>query len=185
MSTIAALATSQTTPEAASVLAAVESSLGVVPNLFRVAANSPAALNAVAGLNGSLAKGKLRAKVREAIALTVAQANGCDYCLSAHTALGKGAGLSESDIDAARGANASDAHTNAILTLAAAIVRERGAVGADAVAEARNAGVTDAEIVEIVAHVALNVFTNYLNLVAATDIDFPVVRASSLETALA
>jgi uncharacterized peroxidase-related enzyme len=178
MSTLAALASAQTTPETQAVLNAVQSSLGLVPNLFRVAANSPAALNALVGLNSALAKGRLRPKVRESIALHVAQANGCDYCLSAHTALGKGVGLSDADIAAARIGKAADPHAEAILALAGEIVRQRGAVGADAIAQARAAGVTDAEIVEIVAHVALNVFTNYLNIVADTEIDFPVARAS-------
>jgi uncharacterized peroxidase-related enzyme len=178
MSTIAALAPDQTTPEAQAVLSAVESKLGVVPNLFRVAANSPAALNALAGLNGALAKGRLRAKVRESIALAVAQENGCDYCLSAHTALGKGAGLSDADIASARAGKATDPHAEAILALTGEIVRKRGAVGADAIEAARAAGVTDTELVEIVAHVALNTFTNYLNILAGTEIDFPVVRAS-------
>jgi uncharacterized peroxidase-related enzyme len=182
MSTIAALDPAQATPEAQAILAAVEASLGVTPNLFRVAANSPAALNALAGLNGALAKGRLRAKVRESIALAVAQENGCDYCLSAHSALGKGAGLSDADIAGARVGDAADPHVDAILKLADEIVRQRGVVRPDAVSQARAAGVTDAEIVEIVAHVALNVFTNYLNIVAGTDIDFPVVRASELVT---
>jgi uncharacterized peroxidase-related enzyme len=178
MSTIAALDPTQATPEAQAVLSAVHASLGVTPNLFRVAANSPAALNALAGLNGALAKGRLRAKVRESIALAVAHQNGCDYCLSAHTVLGKGAGLSDAEIAGARDGKSADPHAHAILALASEIVRERGLVGPDAVANARAAGVSDAEIVEIVAHVALNVFTNYLNIVAGTEIDFPVVRAS-------
>jgi uncharacterized peroxidase-related enzyme len=180
MSTIQALATTQATTEAQATLAAVHSSLGVTPNLFRVAANSPAALNALVGLNGSLARGVLRAKVRESIALAVAQANGCDYCLSAHSVLGKGAGLSDGDLAAARSGKAVDPHTEAILGLAREIVRQRGAIGPDALGNAKTAGVSDAEIVEIVAHVALNVFTNYLNIVAGTDIDFPVVRAAQL-----
>jgi uncharacterized peroxidase-related enzyme len=183
MSTLATPAPAETTPEAQVVLAAVRSSLGLVPNLFRVAANSPAALNALVGLSGALAKGRLRAKVRESIALEVAQQNGCDYCLSAHTALGKGAGLGDADIAAARIGTATDPHANAILALAGEIVRNRGAVGSEAIAEARAAGLTDAEIVEIVANVALNVFTNYLNVLAGTEIDFPIVRASTPITA--
>jgi uncharacterized peroxidase-related enzyme len=183
MSTIAALADNEATPEAQETLAAVHATLGITPNLFRVAANSPAALSGLVGLNGALGKGRLRAKVRESIALEVAQQNGCDYCLSAHSALGKGAGLSEAAISDARHGNAPDPHTQAILTLAGEIVRHRGAVGPDAIARAKAAGVTDAEIVEIVAHVALNVFTNYLNIVAGTEIDFPVVRAAEFATA--
>jgi uncharacterized peroxidase-related enzyme len=178
MSTLVTPAPEQTTAEAQAVLSAVKSSLGAVPNLFRVAANAPAALNGLVGLSGALAKGSLRAKTRESIALAVAQENGCDYCLSAHSALGKGAGLGDSDIAAARAGKAADPHVNAILALAEAMVRERGAVGPDAIAQARTAGVTDAEIVEIVANVALNVFTNYLNIVADTEIDFPIVHAS-------
>jgi uncharacterized peroxidase-related enzyme len=178
MSTLAALATAEATPEAQAALAAVQSSFGLIPNLFRVAANSPAALNALVGLHGALAKGHLRAKLRESIALAVAQENGCDYCLSAHAAIGKGIGLSDADIAAARAGKAADPHSDAVLALTGDIVRQRGAVGAEAIARARNAGVTDAEIVEIVAHVALYVFTNYLNLVAGTEIDFPIVRAS-------
>ena len=147
MSTIQALATTQATPEAQATLAAVHSSLGVTPNLFRVAANSPAALNALTGMEG---------------------------------ALSKGAGLSDADLAAARGGKAADPHTEAILGLAREIVRQRGAIGPDALGNAKTAGVSDAEIVEIVAHVALNVFTNYLNIVAGTDIDFPVVRAAQL-----
>jgi uncharacterized peroxidase-related enzyme len=180
MSNIAALASAETTPEVQAVLSAVHSSLGIVPNLFRVAANSPAALNALVGLNGALAKGSLRVKVRESIALAVAQENGCDYCLSAHTALGKGAGLGDADIAAARAGKSANSHSEAILALAGEIVRQRGAVGSDALTRARASGVSDAEIVEIVAHVALNVFTNYLNIAADTDIDFPIVRASEL-----
>jgi len=183
MSILATPAPSETTPEAQTALAAVQSSLGIVPNLFRVAANSPAALNALVGLNGALAKGRLRAKVRESIALEVAQQNGCDYCLSAHTALGKGAGLSDADLAAARVGKATDPHADAILALAGAIVRQRGAVGAKAIAAARAADLTDGEIVEVVAHVALNVFTNYLNILAGTEIDFPIVRASEPITA--
>jgi uncharacterized peroxidase-related enzyme len=183
MSTIAALADNEATPEAQETLAAVHAALGITPNLFRVAANSPAALNGLVGLNGALGKGRLRAKVRESIALEVAQENGCDYCLSAHSALGKGAGLSDAAIADARHGGASDPHTQAILNLAGEIVRQRGAVGPGAVARAKAAGVTDAEVVEIVAHVALNVFTNYLNIVAGTEIDFPVVRAAEFASA--
>jgi uncharacterized peroxidase-related enzyme len=182
MSTIAPLANEQATPEAQATLTAVHAALGLTPNLFRVAANSTAALTGLVGLNGALGRGSLRAKVREALALDIAQINGCDYCLSAHSALGKAAGLNEADIAAARAGEAADPHTEAILRLAGEIVRQRGAIGPDALGRAKAAGVTDAEVVEIVAHVALNVFTNYLNIVAGTEIDFPVVRAAELAT---
>lgn len=161
-------------------LDAVNNQLGVTPNLFKVAANSAAALNALVHMTGALAKGKLNARVRESIALAVAQANGCDYCLSAHTVLGKGAGLSETEISSARIGNTSDARTRAILDLALAIVRDRGRLDEAAVVTARTAGVSDGEIAEVVGNVALNVFTNYLNLVADTDIDFPPVHATEV-----
>jgi uncharacterized peroxidase-related enzyme len=180
MSAIPALDPALAPADAKATLTAVNAALGMTPNMFRVAANSPAVLNGFAQMSGSLAKGKLRAKARESIALLVAQENGCDYCLSAHTVLGKGAGLSDEDVRAARENAAGDEHLQAILSLAATIVRTRGAVGPDAVADAKAAELDDAEIVETIANVALNIFTNYLNIVAATEIDFPVVRATDL-----
>ena len=164
-------------------LAAVNAQLGVTPNMFRVAANSTAALNGLVQLSGSLAKGRLNARVREQIALAVAQTNGCDYCLSAHTYLGKHAGLNDDDVRRARSGDAADPKIDAMVRLAVAVVRERGHVGAEAVAQAQAAGISDAEIVEIVGNVALNVFTNYLNVVAGTEIDFPVVHAAELARA--
>ena len=112
------------------------------------------------------------------VALTVAEANGCDYCLSAHTLLGKGAGLGEADIRSARDAASSDPKTAALLRFARKLVVERGRTGDADLDALRRAGATDGEILEVVAHVGLNVFTNYVNLVADTDIDFPVVRAA-------
>jgi len=164
-------------------LDAVNAQLKMVPNLFRLAANSPAALNALVGMEGALAKGVLRARFREQLAITVAQENGCDYCLSAHTAIGKMVGLSESQLADARAYKSDDAKVDAMLTLAVRIVRERGGVNAAELAAARAAGVTDAEIVEIVAGVALNIFTNYLNIAADTEIDFPVVRTAEFAPA--
>ena len=161
-----------------SVLDAVRASLGAVPNLFRVAAASPAALDALVGSIGALSKGTLSAPEREAIALAVAEANGCDYCLSAHAALGAGAGLSQTDIEDARFGRATDTKVNAMLSFSRALVTNRGRVANSDVERLRSAGVTEGEIVEIVANVALNIFTNYLNQTADTEIDFPVVRAS-------
>jgi uncharacterized peroxidase-related enzyme len=156
-------------------LDAVRKALGVVPNLYRVTANSPAALDGLLHLGGALAKGTFDARLRERIALAVAEANGCAYCLSAHTALGLGAGLTQQDVDAARLANAADGRTAAILRFARRIVDDRGAIPNVALQEATRAGLTDGEIVEVIANVVANIFTNYLNLVANTDIDFPVV----------
>ena len=159
-----------------STLNGVQASLGAIPNLFRVTANSPAALDALVAAIGALSKGTISASAREAIALTVAEANGCDYCLSAHTALGTGAGLSQTEIEDARRGRAADAKVNAMLTFSRNLVIKRGRVTNSDVEQLRRAGVTNGEIVEIVANVALNIFTNYLNQTADTEIDFPVVR---------
>jgi uncharacterized peroxidase-related enzyme len=153
----------------------VKKGLGVVPNLFRVAAQSPAALESLVALFGATGKGSFNAKTREAIALAVSEANGCDYCLSAHTALGKHAGLADDAIASAREARSDDARQQAILGLGRAIVDHRGRA-TKALEEARRAGLSDGEIVEIVANVALTTFTNYLNELAETEIDFPVVH---------
>jgi uncharacterized peroxidase-related enzyme len=164
-------------------LESVRGSLGVVPNLFRVTANSPAALEGLLNLNGALGKGTFNAKLRERIALAVAEANGCAYCLSAHSVLGQGAGLTQQDIDAARLAQALDGRTAAILRFAHQIVDERGAIPNAALQEAKRAGLTDAEIVEVIGNVVVNLFTNYVNLVANTDIDFPVVTPRTAKAA--
>jgi uncharacterized peroxidase-related enzyme len=160
------------------ILDAVHKQLGVVPNLFRLIANSPAALAAFAGFQGALGK-TLDVKTRERIALAVAQVNGCDYCLSAHTYLGLNlAKISAEEIALNRKGGSGDAKAHAAVSFAAKVARERGHVGDADVAAVREAGFTDAQIVEIVGLVAENTFTNYLNNVAGTEIDFPVVRAA-------
>ncbi len=169
----------ESAPEASKpLLDAVEKQLGVVPNLFRLVSLSPSALQGFLGLNGALAK-TLDVKTRERIALAVAQINGCDYCLSAHTYLG----LNLAKIDAAeialnRKGASSDAKANAAVAFAAKVTRARGNVSDADVQAVKTAGFTDAQIVEIVAVVAENVFTNFINIVAQTDIDFPVVKTS-------
>jgi uncharacterized peroxidase-related enzyme len=157
-------------------LEAVKKQLGVVPNLFRLVSNSPAALEGYVSMSGALAKGRLPAPTRERIALAVAEINGCDYCLSAHTYLGTHlAKLDESEIARNRAGGSSDPKADAAVRFAVKVVRERGHVSAEDVAAAKAAGYDDAEIVEIVQHVALNTWTNYINEVARTDIDFPAV----------
>lgn len=157
-------------------LAAVEKQLGVVPNLFRLVGRSPAALEGYLGLNGALGKGKLDAKTRERIALAVAEINGCDYCLSAHSHLGRTfAKLDDAEMTANRNGGSNDEKADAAVRFAAKIVRTRGHVGEPDLEAVRAAGYGDPEILEIVLHVALNTLTNYVNEVAKTDIDFPVV----------
>ncbi|MBB3456500.1 putative peroxidase-related enzyme [Rhizobium sp. BK313] len=166
-------------PEAAKpTLDAVHKSLGVVPNLFRLIANSPNVLNGYVGFSGALGK-TLDVKTRERIALAVAQVNGCDYCLSAHTYLGLNlAKISPEEIALNRKGGSGDQKANAAVQFAAKVVRERGHVADADITAVRNAGFSDAQIVEIVAVVAENTFTNFLNEVAKTEIDFPIVKAS-------
>jgi uncharacterized peroxidase-related enzyme len=159
-------------------LDAVRKQLGVVPNLFLLMGSSPAVLAGYTGFQGALSK-TLDVKTRERIALAVAQVNGCDYCLSAHTYLGLNlAKISPEEIALNRKGGSSDAKANAAVGFAAKVARERGHVSEADIAAVRDAGYTDAHIVEIVALVAENTFTNFLNEVAKTDIDFPVVRAA-------
>ena len=161
-------------------LEAVKKQLGSVPNLFRLTANSPAALEGYLGLNGALTKGTLDPQTRERIALAVAQLNGCDYCLSAHTYLGKNlAKLDDVEIAANRNGTSTDQKAGAAVRFAVALVHKRGQVSHDDVTAAKAAGYSEAELVEIVAHVALNTLTNYLNEAFDTPIDFPVVNAAA------
>jgi uncharacterized peroxidase-related enzyme len=171
------------TGPSAQLLAGVKAKLGVVPNLMRTFAQSPAVLEAYLGFTGTLAKGVLPAAVREQLALAVGEANGCEYCLSAHTLLGKGAGLSPAAILDARRGDAADPKVAALLQFARAVVEARGKVSDDQLTAVRAAGASDAEIVEVVAQVAANVLTNYTNNVAQTLVDFP--RAQPLAAAVA
>ena len=155
---------------------AVQAKLGVVPNLFRVLGNAPAALEGYLNFNSALAGGSLNAKVREQIALVVAQSNLCSYCLSAHTFLGGKVGLTQTDIADAIHATAAAGKTDAILKLARSIVVHRGEVSDSDLDQARVCGLTDGEIVETVANVVLNILTNYVNHVARTLVDFPEVK---------
>ncbi|MCB8838818.1 carboxymuconolactone decarboxylase family protein [Aurantimonas sp. VKM B-3413] len=165
-------------PEASQpILDAMNKQLGTVPNMFRLLATSPAALQGFAGNNAALAK-TLDVRTRERIALAAAEANGCDYCLSAHSYLALNlAKLTPEEVARNRRGESGDAKAHAAVSFAAKIVRERGHVTDADVEAVRQAGFSDGEIVEIVAVAAENVFTNLLNTVAATEIDFPVVSA--------
>ena len=157
-------------------LEAVKKQLGVVPNMFRLVSTSPAALEGYLGLSGALAKGTLPAPTRERIALAVAEVNGCDYCLSAHSYLAKNlAKLDDAEIAANRGGASNDPKADAAVRFAAKVARERGHVAEDDLRAVKLAGYSDAQVIEMVLHVALNTWTNYINEVAKTDIDFPAV----------
>ena len=159
-------------------LDAVVKQLGSAPNLFRLAGISPAALEGYLGMSGALGKGALPAATRERIALAVAEINGCDYCLSAHTYLGKNlAKLDDAEITANRSGASNDPKADAAVRFAAQVTRARGHITDADFAAVKLAGYTDAQIIEIVQHVALNTWTNYFNEVFQTAIDFPVVEA--------
>lgn len=165
------------TGKAADLLTGVQKALGVTPNMTKAMVNSPAVLEAYLGFSGALAGGALSAPTRERIALLVAEENGCDYCLSAHSYIGANiAKLDATEIEASRHGESTDAKAAAVLVFATAVVRTRGGVEESDIKTAQAAGLTDGEITEVIAYVALNVFTNYLNKAVDTDIDWPVVR---------
>lgn len=159
-------------------LDAVAKQLGLVPNMFRLIGTSPAALEGYLGLSGALGR-TLDAKTRGRIALAIAQANGCDYCLSAHSYLGLNlAKIDDAEITLNRAGHSGDAKADAALVFARQVLDARGQVSDADIAAVRLAGFTAPQVIEIVASVALNVLTNYINNVARTDIDFPVVLAA-------
>jgi len=161
------------TGRAKELLDAVKSKMGVVPNMTRAMANSPAVLSGYLGLAGALGSGVLTAKVGEQVALAVGEANGCDYCLAAHSFIGKKAGLNEAEVIENRRGHSNDPKVEALIRFARTVLDRRGKVADADLTAVREAGYGDAEIAEAVAHVALNVLTNFLNNVAETPIDFP------------
>ncbi len=179
MSRLSTVDPKQATGKAKELLDGVQAKFGMTPNLMKALAHSPAALKAYLDFAGALADGVLEPKLREQIALTVGAENGCEYCVSAHTALGKGAGLSSDELTAARKATSSDAKANAALKFARTVVVTKGNVTDQDMQNLRAANYTDGQIAEIVAHVGMNVFTNYFNHVAQTEIDFPKVSLAA------
>lgn len=164
------------TGKATELLAQVQKSLGLTPNMTKVMANSPALLQGYLALSGAVASGTLKPAVRERLAIATAQLNGCEYCLSAHTYIGANiAKVDAVELDSARRAESTDAHVAALLKLSNTIAENAGDVDDVDVKAARAAGVTDEEIGEIVANLALNVLTNYFNVLAHVDNDWPVV----------
>jgi uncharacterized peroxidase-related enzyme len=180
MSRIPTPATIEAAPAAAQpLLQAVKKQLGLAPNLFRLVANSPAALEGYLSLSGALGRGELPAATRERIALAVAEINGCDYCLSAHTYLGRHvAKLDDADITANRHGASNEVKADAAVKFAVRVTNARGHITREDFAAVKAAGYSDAEVIEIVQHVALNTWTNYINTVGETEIDFPLVTAS-------
>jgi uncharacterized peroxidase-related enzyme len=173
MSRISQIDPTTATGRAKELLEAVKSKLGLVPNMTRAMANAPAVLDGYLQLRGALGKGTLPSKVREQIALAVSQANGCDYCLAAHSAIARTVGLTAEQIRDSRLGNAVEPKADALIRFARKVVDGRGRVSGNDLDDVRKAGFDDGAIAEVVANVALMIFTNYFNLVADPDIDFP------------
>ncbi len=170
-----ALEINEAQANARTLLEGVQKKLGKAPNLMRTMANSPAVLEAYLSFSGTLAKGTLPARLREQISLAVGEENSCKYCVAAHATLGRMTGLSDEEIADSRRASSPDSKTDAALSFARKIVTDRGQVSDADVAKLRDLGFSDGEILEIVSAVALNIFTNYVNHVAGTTVDFPEV----------
>jgi uncharacterized peroxidase-related enzyme len=182
MTRLTALNPEEVTGKTKDLFNAVQGKLGVVPNMMRTMGNSPAVLEGYLNLSGALGHGKLSAKTGELLALTISEKNSCDYCVAAHTFIG--GKLLKTDpqvLHDARTGNSTDAKTDAILKFAKALVSKNGLVNDEDVNTVKNAGVSDAEIAETVAHVALNVLTNYFNNTANTEIDFPAIQSLELQ----
>lgn len=167
----------QTTGKARELLDGVQQKLGVTPNLMATMAQGPATLDAYLAFSGALAQGTLSAKLREQIALAVGEANTCNYCVAAHTAIGGSLGLSAEEMLDSRAAESTDPKTEAVLHFATEIVKDRGWVAEETFQAVRDAGFSDGEITEIIANVGLNLFTNYFNHTVGTEVDFPAVEA--------
>ncbi|MHA7814790.1 MAG: carboxymuconolactone decarboxylase family protein [Phycisphaerales bacterium] len=178
MARIEPLTVDTASTEGAQILNAIKEEIGMIPNLYATMAHSPAALSAALAFGEAMGKSTLSPQVKEQLALAIAGANSCDYCASAHTAIGKMSGLDADELSKNLTGSASDPKVQALLSFATTVVKTRGDVADSDISEARGAGVTDAEIVEVIATVAINTFTNYFNHIAQTKIDFPVVETS-------
>jgi uncharacterized peroxidase-related enzyme len=176
MSRIAPVVSSNADRKVAIILSQVEKSLGMVPNLFATLANAPVALDGLLSLSKTLSRGRLTARQGEIVALAVGQENECKYCLSAHTASSRSVGLNDAGALKARNGDGDDPFERALASFAKVIVRQRGHLSNEELESARKAGIDEGLVMEIIANVALNTFTNYVNEVADTEIDFPEVQ---------
>ncbi|RZU39279.1 carboxymuconolactone decarboxylase family protein [Edaphobacter modestus] len=178
MPRIAPVAASNADAKVASTLAQVKANLGKVPNALATLANAPVALDGYLSLSKALSRGRLTPRQREVLALAIAQANECQYCLSIHTASSKAVGLNPTDTLKARAGNSDDPFERALASFAKKVVQQRGLVSDQGVATAREAGIDDGLMLEVVANVALHTLTNYSNRLVDTEIDFPVVQVN-------
>lgn len=175
MSRLTVIEREQANIEQQNLFDAIESQLGMIPNFLKVFANSPAALKAFLGLHGIAGEGSLDAPTRERIALAIAQQNACQYCVSAHTAIGKQTGLNGAEIEANRAGSSHDAKAAVAVKFAQTLAEHNGDVTAEEIEAVRKAGYSDADIVEIITHVGMNVLTNILGKASQVEIDFPQV----------
>ncbi len=157
------------------ILRKVDAAVGMIPNLHRVLAHAPAALDAYVGTVGALSGGTLEPALREQLAVAIAGSNRCDYCASAHTMLGKAAGVEREELRRNLGGDSNDPRVAAALRFARALLEHTGAISDAELRATRDAGLSEAELVEIVAHVGVNVFSNTINRLARTPIDFPSI----------
>lgn len=163
-------------PEQKALFEAIDAQLGVVPNFLKAFANSPAALKAFLGLHGIAGDGSLDPQTRERIALALAQQNSCEYCLSAHTAIGRKAGLDSAEIEANRSGGSRDEKAAVAVRFARSLVAHMGEITTAELVEMRNAGYSESDIVEVITHVGMNILTNMLGKAGRIDIDFPKVE---------
>lgn len=176
MSRINVVSSETANPEQQELFAAITSKLGMVPNFLKVFANSPAALRGFLGLHGIADEGSLDARTKERIALALAEKNACQYCLSAHTAIGRKAGLDSAEIEASRAGTSQDAKAAVAVKFARSLAEHNGEVTTAELLEVRNAGYSESDIVEIISHVGMNVLTNILAKASRVEIDFPIVE---------
>ena len=176
MSRIAIIDNTNANAEQQTLLDTIQGQLGTVPNFLKVLANSPVALRAFLGLHGVAGAGSLDNQTRERIALALAQQNGCEYCVSAHTAIGRKSGLTGDEISAARHGTSEDAQAAIAVKFATSLMEKKGDVSAIEIAQLRSAGFTDSDIVEIITHVGMNFLTNILGKASKVEIDFPQVE---------
>jgi len=176
MSRINLVTAEQANEQQTTLYTAIEEQLGIVPNFLKVFANSPAALQAFLGLHSIASEGELDAKTKERIALGLAEQNACQYCVSAHTAIGRKSGLSGDEMMANRAGSSQDAKAAVAVKFSRSLADNSGEVTTAELLEIRNVGYSDAEIVEIITHVGMNILTNILGKASRVEIDFPKVE---------
>lgn len=159
------------------ILDSVTKKIGRIPNLLQTLAHSPAALKFYLSQTEALAAGTLDVRLREQIALTAAGINACDYCASAHTFIGKSRGIDSDELASNLMGNSKDSKTQAALDFTRQVLNKQGHIDDGSLTALRNIGFLESEIVEIIAHIGMNIFTNYFIHVAKITVDFPYISS--------